>query len=779
MAFRLTTASLKKVTLLLLTCVIATSQTAYAASTYTYRALNNELWFEPGCETTSTPTATPVSNTDIDKITKVLIPMFDGGDTAGALAAIQKYKFGGMAMYGNGKAFDKAFFDNAKSKAGEPFVPMADEEGGNVSRYGIEGSAASQLGQMNTENLKNEGQRVAGELKKYGIEVDFAPVLDIDHPELPNNHLRDKMGGLSRAFSADTKTIIEKAGAFAEGLSAGGVIPTYKHFPGLGQAPYHSDDRAVTLDFNKLGDDLKPFQALANQNSGMVMLTNAKIIGLGGENGVVGPMNTRLIEKLRGEIGFGGTIITDDLSAIAGWKEGSIDLPTLVAGSLKAGADLALFKYPGDAEMDKIIEKIKGDVPTERTDEAYGKFQSTAAVTPPDTSDTITTAPGGGGGGSCSCDGGVGSIQLAGIDNLQKILNFFMSKGLTLAQAAGIAGNMQAESTLRPDIIQGGGTAPKGYTPVNGVGFGLVQWTFTGRQGPLVNYTKQQGVDITDLGGQLGFAWQELNGPIYKATLDKLKTVTDPVDAAIVVHGKTPNTAGNSRFDALNLPSAGYEASGDSADTVITNRGGNAQRFYDQYKGAAAISGSSSSDCSSGGGIMSADCSALVSKFKQLRGSKLTDTQQDKSDKDLANCTTGEIVTGSNEIQSDCRVRTPGAGGVTPNLLRAVIAVAENTGAEPTVLWNMNSGHFCDYINHPVGRAADLSCRVPSQSNRGDGPSVDKCERMFKYLYDHHDELGLIELIWNVDLPYSKMGDGKHTSYVAGHDDHIHIGVKS
>lgn len=761
--------------LLLLVCAVAMSQTAYAASTYNYRALNDELWYEPGCETTNTPTVTPVSNNvSTDKVTKVLIPIFDSSNKTKALAAIEKYKFGGMAMTGSGKAFDKAFFDDAKTKAGDPFIPMADEEGGNVSRYGIEGKAASELAQMGTEDLKKEGQRVAESLKGYGIEVDFAPVLDIEYPGI-SNHLRQGMNGNSRAFGTNAKTVTEKAGAFAQGLSAGGITPTYKHFPGLGQATAHTDFSPATLDYNKLSEDLKPFQSLANQNSGMVMLSNAKIVGLGGGDGLPAPTNKRLIEKLRGEIGFSGTIITDDLAAVSKWS--GTDLPTTVANSLKAGVDLALFKYPDtDAEMDKIIEKIKGDVPTERTDEAYGKFQSTAAVTPPDTSDTTTTAPGGGGGGSCSCDGGVGSIQLAGVDNLAKILNFFMSKGLTLAQAAGIAGNMQAESTLRPDIIQGGATAPKNYSPVNGVGFGLVQWTFTGRQGPLVNYTKQQGVDITDLGGQLGFVWQELNGPIYKATLDKLKTVNDPVDAAIVVHGKTPNTASNSRFAALNLPSAGYEASGDSAEQVITNRGGNAQRFYNDNKGKA-VSGSSSSDCSSGGGIMSADCSALVAKFKQLRGSKLTDTQQDKSDKDLANCTTGEIKSGSSEIHSDCR--GTGIGGVNPNLLRAIVAVAENTGAEPTVLWNMNSGHFCDHINHPVGRAADLSCRIPSQSSRGDGPSVDKCERMFKYLYDHHDELGLIELIWNVNLPYSRMGDGKHTSYVAGHDDHIHIGVKS
>lgn len=157
-------------------------------------------------------------------------------------------------------------------------------------------------------------------------------------------------------------------------------------------------------------------------------------------------------------------------------------------------------------------------------------------------------------------------------DNLQTILKYFTGKGLTLAQAAGIAGNMKQESGFDPAIIQGGKRAGPDYKPVNGVGFGLVQWTFTSRQQPLVDLAKKTNRKITDITLQLDNVWRELNGG-YKKTLQALVKTNDPVQAAIIVHGP---------------PWPGYEASADSASFVRRVRGGNAQKYYDQFKGKIA-----------------------------------------------------------------------------------------------------------------------------------------------------------------------------------------------
>lgn len=171
-------------------------------------------------------------------------------------------------------------------------------------------------------------------------------------------------------------------------------------------------------------------------------------------------------------------------------------------------------------------------------------------------------------------------VQLAGKDNTEKILNFFMRKGLTLAQASGIVGNMMQESGLNPAIIQGGRIADNNYVLQSGVGFGLIQWTSKGRQINFMKFMKSLGVGVTDLSGQLEFTWKEMNES-YPHTLRALKSARNPVDAAIAVHGP---------------PYPGFEASGDSPEKVRAVRGGNAQKVHDRYADAPALAGNSADD---------------------------------------------------------------------------------------------------------------------------------------------------------------------------------------
>lgn len=186
-------------------------------------------------------------------------------------------------------------------------------------------------------------------------------------------------------------------------------------------------------------------------------------------------------------------------------------------------------------------------------------------------------------------------VQLAGKDNVEKILNFFMREaGLSLAQAAGFVGNMQQESGLNPAIIEGGKTAPPDYTPQPGVGFGLVQWTSPNRQDNLVAHMKGLGVQIIDMSGQLSFTWKEVNAS-YSHVVRALKSTQDPVVAAIIVHGRADSPSGDKKYaEAMKLLSnqRGYEISGDSGDKVVKNRGGFAQQVYDKYKDAPALAGS-------------------------------------------------------------------------------------------------------------------------------------------------------------------------------------------
>jgi len=166
---------------------------------------------------------------------------------------------------------------------------------------------------------------------------------------------------------------------------------------------------------------------------------------------------------------------------------------------------------------------------------------------------------------ACSVGGGEGgSSELTGNDNLEKILRYYVGKELTLVQAAGIAGNFGRESGFNPAIIQGGAIADENYRPVNSVGFGLAQWTFTSRQQPLVDLAVSSNRPIIDLGLQLDYSWQELTGN-YKGGLAALKEATTPDNAAYVFHRD-------------------YEGSADTEEEVRANRGGDAITIYEQFK---------------------------------------------------------------------------------------------------------------------------------------------------------------------------------------------------
>lgn len=191
-------------------------------------------------------------------------------------------------------------------------------------------------------------------------------------------------------------------------------------------------------------------------------------------------------------------------------------------------------------------------------------------------------------------------MQLAGNNNTEQILNFYMRKGLKLHQAAGIIGNMVQESGLNPAIIQGGRIATDDYVLQDGVGFGLVQWTSGGRQKNFMNFMRASGVPVTNLSGQLEFTWKEMNES-YAGMLRALRNAKTASIAAVIVHGKVDSWKENSHPDYIEGKRAlagapGYESSGDTADTVVNVRGGTATKVYEQYSDGPALAGETAPD---------------------------------------------------------------------------------------------------------------------------------------------------------------------------------------
>jgi len=206
-----------------------------------------------------------------------------------------------------------------------------------------------------------------------------------------------------------------------------------------------------------------------------------------------------------------------------------------------------------------------------------------------------------------------GASSVQGSENAEIVLKFFTQKGLSLAGAAGILGNIMHESPgINPKLSQGGSTT----SPMTaGVGYGIVQWTTSDRQAKLRELAKNTGRDVGDLGLQLDFVWYEMTHA-WKSTLEALNTPgISPSDAAIITHGKTSRAvstanslnggAGDPRFK--NAPVPGYEASGDTAQQIIANRVKNAEAMYKQYESSIEDGGGVS-------GVLSTDYAVAPTK---------------------------------------------------------------------------------------------------------------------------------------------------------------------
>lgn len=194
---------------------------------------------------------------------------------------------------------------------------------------------------------------IAHDLHEVGITIDCAPVLDCRV-----EGATDAVG--DRAFSSDPDVITELARAYADGLMEGGVLPVIKHIPGHGRAMVdsHLDLPVVTASYADLsGRDFNPFRALADLPIGMTAHVRFDAID------AKRPATLSLIvirDVIRGEIGFQGLLISDDLSmkALGGtFRSRTEDLFT-------AGCDIALHCNGERAEAEAVASaapKLAGE----------------------------------------------------------------------------------------------------------------------------------------------------------------------------------------------------------------------------------------------------------------------------------------------------------------------------------------------------------------------------------------------------------------------------------
>ena len=186
-------------------------------------------------------------------------------------------------------------------------------------------------------------RQTAQDLRALGINTNCAPVLDV-----PVAGAHDVIG--NRAYGTATEQIVALGSAVADGLMAGGVLPVMKHVPGHGRATADSHHALPVVDTPRAAleaTDFAPFRALAHLPAAMT--AHVLYTAIDGAQ----PASTSAVvidEIVRGAIGFGGLLMSDDVSmkALAG------SVGESAAAVLAAGCDLVLHCNGNLAEMQAV-----------------------------------------------------------------------------------------------------------------------------------------------------------------------------------------------------------------------------------------------------------------------------------------------------------------------------------------------------------------------------------------------------------------------------------------
>jgi beta-N-acetylhexosaminidase len=253
--------------------------------------------------------------------------------------------------------------------AGVPAVIGIDQEHGRVDRLGPPATqfpGAMALGATGDPSLVREVAAAIGtELRALGIDLDFAPVAD-----LQSNPANPVIG--TRSFGADPARVAPLLDAAITGFADAGVAATAKHFPGHGDTDVDSHAALPTIERAEAqlrSEDLVAFAAAVAAHVPAVMTGHLRVPALdpsGAPATTSGPVLTGI---LRGELGYDGVVVTDALD-MAGARQTAPD-DALAVGALAAGADLLLMPPSTEVAVRAIADAVgDGRLDLQRVEEA-------------------------------------------------------------------------------------------------------------------------------------------------------------------------------------------------------------------------------------------------------------------------------------------------------------------------------------------------------------------------------------------------------------------------
>ena len=334
------------------------------------------------------------------KIAQMIMPSFryweNNGEVEGVPVlndeirnCIKSHGFGGVIVFSenieNTEQTVRLIDDmqNASVSGGNlPLLIAADQEGGRVARLatGTSMSGNMSLGALNDKKTAKEYAQIIGsELNALGINVDFAPVMDVNND--PNNPVIN-----IRSFSSDPNIVADMGEAFIEGLHEEGISTALKHFPGHGDTGTDSHTGLPCID--KSYDEIKklelvPFKRGIETDSDMIMTAHIQFpqieketytsVKTGEEISLPATLSkTMITDVLRGDMGYNGVVVTDSLNMAA--IKDHFTLEDTAKLAINADVDMLLIPfYPMNADdiaqFDEYINSIAEMVKNKEIDE--------------------------------------------------------------------------------------------------------------------------------------------------------------------------------------------------------------------------------------------------------------------------------------------------------------------------------------------------------------------------------------------------------------------------
>ena len=307
-----------------------------------------------------------------EKIAQMLVLYYNSDIVDQELTEILKtYSPGGFILTKNNlTSLDSAinFVKDIKENSKIPPIIAIDEEGGTVHRLDyIDGTSPfpdmRDLGKTEDKTIAyNLGKAVAEELRVIGVNVNFAPVMDIDNGKT-DSFMR------YRSISTNKEIVSSLGTSFAKGLEDNKIIATYKHFPGHGDTSVDSHTNMPIINKTKeeiMNNELIPFKEAIKNDAKLIMTAHINIPSI---SKYPATLSKELItDILKKELGYKGLVITDALNM--GAITNNFTEEEIYTKAIEAGCDILLMPTSSKS----AINIIKRNISQKRIDESVKKI---------------------------------------------------------------------------------------------------------------------------------------------------------------------------------------------------------------------------------------------------------------------------------------------------------------------------------------------------------------------------------------------------------------------